>query len=92
VHATFGELSTRDYLTWLTVARCFLVHDVAIHLGSRACPLTEELARGIWAATAPEAGTWRATGIFRAPLPLPDDVSWRDRFLLSAGRDPHPLH
>jgi hypothetical protein len=30
--------------------------------------------------------------VFRTPLPLPDGhVSWRDQFLLMAGRDPHPF-
>jgi hypothetical protein len=24
-------------------------------------------------------------------MPLPADVSWRDRFLLTTGRDPHSL-
>jgi hypothetical protein len=92
VHADDGDVPVRDYLSRLTIARAFVAHDVAIHLGSRACPLTEELARGLWEGTAPVAERWRALGIFREPLPMPDDVSWRDRFLLSAGRDPHPLH
>ena len=47
-------------------------------------------ATGTVDALAPVAA--RSIGIFRDPLPMPDDVSWRDRFLLSAGRDPHPLH
>jgi hypothetical protein len=42
--------------------------------------------------TAPEAERWRSYGVFRAPLPLPaGHVSWRDQFLLMAGRDPHPF-
>lgn len=32
-----------------------------------------------------------ALGYFRAPMPLPGHVSWRDRFLLRAGHQPHPL-
>lgn len=80
------------YLLEAAVLRAFLAHDVAMHLGSRACPLTEELARGLWEATAPDAEAWRASGLFGEPLlPYPADVSWRDRFLMSAGRDPHPL-
>ena len=31
----------------LTITRAFLAHEIAMHLGSRACPLTEELARGL---------------------------------------------
>lgn len=86
-----GEHTVSDYLWRSTIARCFLAHDVAMHLGSRACPFTEELARGMWEGTWPAAQRWREAGIFGEPLELPPDVSWRDRFLLSAGRDPHPL-
>lgn len=86
-----GSSTVSDYLWQLDIARCFLAHDVAMHLGSRACPFTEELARGMWEGTWPNAARWRELGVFREPLPLPDDVSWRDKFLLCAGRDPHPL-
>ena len=69
----------------------FLAHDIAMAIGSRACPLPEELARPMYEITAPEAERWRSYGVFRAPLPLPEGhVSWRDQFLLMAGRDPHP--
>lgn len=91
VHADGRDLSARDYLLEMTITRSFLAHEIAMHLGSRACPLTEELARGLCEATGPAAARWRAAGFFREPMPLPADVSWRDRFLLTAGRDPHPL-
>jgi hypothetical protein len=46
----------------------------------------------MWEGTAPRAEAWRSIGIFREPIePVPVDVSWRDRFLMMAGRDPHPL-
>jgi hypothetical protein len=92
VQSAHGDVPAADYLCRLTIAHMVAAHDIAMHLGSRACPFTEELARGMWERTDPEAQTWRARGIFREPLPMPADVSWRDRFLLSAGRDPHPLH
>ena len=91
VHADGRDLSARDYLWELTITRSFLAHEIAMHLGSRACPLTEEQARGLCEGTGPEAARWRAAGFFREPMPLPADVSWRDRFLLTAGRDPHAL-
>lgn len=91
VHATYGEVSARDYLRRLTLTRSFLAHYVAAHLGSTACPLPEELARPLWELTEPDAASWRALGMFHDPLPLPDNVSWRDRFLLRAGHQPHPL-
>lgn len=91
VHSPKGALTAREYLLRQTVARSLLAHYVAAYLGSTACPLPEELARPLWELTGPEAATWRALGYFREPMPLPDHVSWRDRFLLTAGHEPHPL-
>jgi hypothetical protein len=78
----------------LTIERALLAHEIAMHLGSRACPLTEDLARGLCELTEPEPehARWVAEGLFREPLtPFPDDVSWRDRWLMVTGRDPHPF-
>lgn len=81
-----------DVLREATALRCFLAHDVAMALGSRACPLPEDLARGMFERMEPDARRWRESGVFRERLPLPaGHVSWRDRFLLLAGRDPHPF-
>ena len=91
VHVPGGDRTTEEYLWQLDVLRCWLAHDVAMWLGSRACPFPESLARAMWEQTAPDAGRWLAEGWFAGePLPMPDDVSWRDRFLRTAGRDPHP--
>ena len=86
-----GDAAVREQLWRLSIVRAFLAHEIAMQLGSRACPLTEEQARGLWEGTAPDAEHWRSVGVFRDPLPMPDDVSWRDRFLLATGRDPHAL-
>ncbi|HEY0816057.1 MAG TPA: hypothetical protein VGE11_22510 [Pseudonocardia sp.] len=92
VHCSFGDGTASDYLWRLSIARCFLAHDVAMALGSRACPLPEDLAKGMYEGTAPTADHWRSVGLFRTPLPWPEGhVSWRDQFLLLAGRDPHPF-
>ena len=79
-----------DELLRLTIERSLLAHYVAAFLGSTACPLPEELARPLSGLTAPHAQSWRERGYFRPPMPLPDHVSWRDRFLLDAGHEPHP--
>jgi hypothetical protein len=86
-----GVLAVRELLLQATMARSLLAHYLAAYLGSTACPLPEELARPLWELTAPEADRWRALGWFRDPMPLPAHVSWRDRFLLTAGHLPHPL-
>ncbi|MBW0103670.1 hypothetical protein [Pseudonocardia sp. KRD291] len=88
-----ASTTVADLLCRLAVVRSFLAHDIALSLGSRACPLPEDLARALWETTGPDAARWRERGIFRAPLPPPPPevhVSWRDRFLMGAGRDPHP--
>ena len=88
--ARTGDIAEVDLLLG-TITRCFLAHDVAFHLGSTACPLSEELARELWEITEPAAQEWRDRKVFGEPLlPMPPNVSWRDRFLRSAGRDPHP--
>lgn len=79
------------HLLQACLERSLLAHYVAAHLGSTACPLSEELARPLWELTAPDAARWRERGHFRTPLPLPEHVSWRDRFLLTAGHEPHPF-
>lgn len=86
-----GPVRTAELLLRAAVDRSLLAHYVAAYLGSTACPLPEELARPLWELTAPSADAWRALGRFREPMPLPDHVSWRDRFLLTAGHPPHPL-
>ena len=86
-----GPVPVSELLVQATVERALLAHYVAAYLGSTACPLPEELARPLWERTAPDAAAWRARGDFRDPMPLPDHVSWRDRFLLDAGHEPHPL-
>lgn len=87
-----GEpVTVEALLVRATVERALLAHYVAAYLGSTACPLPEELARPLWEQTGPDAAQWRRDGWFREPLPLPPHVSWRDRFLLTAGHPPHPL-
>jgi hypothetical protein len=70
--------------TWPAVAFTALVaHEVSIHRGS-VNPLTEHLARAL----CENAAKWRPSG----PEPeLGPEVSWRDRFVMLAGHDPHPL-
>ena len=91
VSTEHGEQSAREALLRWTLERSLLAHYVAAYLGSTACPLPEELARPLWTLTAPDAAAWRRLGHFREPMPLPENVSWRDRFLLDAGHEPHPL-
>ncbi|GAA4699381.1 hypothetical protein GCM10023215_42390 [Pseudonocardia yuanmonensis] len=84
-------LRAEELLWRRAVGAALMAHEVSVHRGS-VNPLTEHLARALWERTEPEAARWREAGWFGAPLgPVPADVSWRDRFLMLAGRDPHPL-
>ncbi len=87
VHCSWGDAPTDNYFWQLNIARTVAAVDVARHLGVD-CPLSEELARGMWEGTVPEADTWRQYGIYRSPVPVTDDASWRDRFLALTGRTP----
>jgi hypothetical protein len=85
VHCSYGDVPTWDYFWQLNVARTIGAHDVAKHIGLD-FPISEELARSMWEGTAPSADMWRSMGIFRPPVPVSDDASWRDRFLALTGR------
>jgi hypothetical protein len=85
VHCSYGECPTWDYFWQLNIARTVVAHDVAVHIGVE-CPLTEELAQGMWEGTSPSADMWRSFGIFRAEVPVAADASWRVRFLALTGR------
>ena len=87
VHCSYGDVPAWDYFWQLNVARTLGAHDVAAHIGVP-CPLSEELAQGMWEGTAPSAEMWRSFGIFRTPVPVPDDAPWRDRYLALTGRRP----
>ncbi|WP_181780967.1 hypothetical protein [Pseudonocardia pini] len=84
--------ATDEDLLWRrAVAVAVAAHEVSVHRGS-VNPLTEDLARTLHDHTAKDHDRWRELGYFGEPLtPVPADVSWRDRFIMSAGRDPHPL-
>jgi hypothetical protein len=87
VHCSYGDVPTWDYLWQLNVARTLGAHDVARHIGADD-PISEELARDMWEGTSPSAQMWRSMGIFRAPVPVSADASWRDWFLGLTGRRP----
>jgi hypothetical protein len=85
VHCSYGDVPTWDYFWQLNVARTIGAHDVAKHIGVDDA-ISEQLARGMWQGTEPAAEMWRSMGIFRPPVPVSDDASWRDRFLALTGR------
>jgi len=87
VHCSYGDVPAWDYFWQLNIARTLGAHDVAAHLGVD-CPLTEELSRAMYEGTVESADMWRSFGIYREPVPVADDASWRDRYLALTGRRP----
>jgi hypothetical protein len=87
VHCGYGDVPMWNYFWQLNVARSLTSHDLAVHVG-RPSPLSEELSKAMWEGTAPSADMWRSFGVYRAQVPVPDDVPWRDRFLALTGRRP----
>jgi hypothetical protein len=87
VHCSYGDVPTWDYFWQLNIARTIGAHDVARHIGVDDS-ISEELARGMWEGTKASAAMWRSIGIFRTPVGVSADASWRDRFLALTGREP----
>jgi hypothetical protein len=87
VHCSWGDVTTDDYLWQLNIARTIGAHDVAAVIGVDD-GISEEHARGMYEGTAPTAELWRSFGIYRAPVEVPEDASWRDRYLALTGRRP----
>ena len=89
LHATPAE-NPSPRLIAAALRRCFLAHQLAFALGSTACPLPEDLASALLERTTADAEQWRRAGYYRTPLAIPPQASWRDQFLRTTGRDPHP--
>lgn len=87
VHCSYGDVPVWDYFWQLNIARSLAAHDVAAHIGVD-MPLSEQLSRAMWEATAPSAEMWRSFGIFREPVPVSESAPWRNRFLGLTGRQP----
>jgi hypothetical protein len=85
VHCSYGDCGVADYFWQLNIARSLSAHDVATHIGLP-FQLTEDLSRAMFEGTAPTAEMWRSFGIYREEVPVPQDASWRERFLGLTGR------
>jgi hypothetical protein len=87
VRCAYGDVPTWDYFWQLNIARSLTAHDLAVHIGVP-CPLSEELSRAMYEGVVESAEMWRSIGIFRSPVTVSDDASWRDRYLALTGRRP----
>ncbi len=85
VHCSFGDCSVPDYFWQLNIARSLSAHDVAaaIRLDYR---LSEDLCKTMYEGTQPTVFIWRSFGVYREPVPVSDNSTWRERFLALTGR------
>lgn len=87
VHCSFGDFPARGYLWQVTSFRAFRTHDLARIVGVDPT-LPAELVRGLWDEFLPRAGEMRGLGVFREPVPVPDDAPLQDRLIALTGRRP----
>jgi uncharacterized protein (TIGR03086 family) len=86
VSLSYETVSVRDYLREQ-------VSDVAIHSWDLARAvgadetLDDGLVAGVWTVFEPQRDTLSASGLFAAPIPLPEDASLQLRLLALTGRD-----
>jgi uncharacterized protein (TIGR03086 family) len=87
VHLSFGDYPAREYLWQINGFRGLRSRDIARVIGVEP-GLPEDLVQGLWDEISPHAEEWRAIGVFRAAVPVPEDAPLLDRLLGLTGRDP----
>jgi len=90
VHCSFGDYTAQGYLQQANMFRGLRAHDIARVIGSD-YQVPEAVVQGVWDEIRPQAEEWRATGVFPAAVPVPDDAPLLDRLLGLTGRDPKAL-
>jgi len=87
VHCSFGDFPASAYLWQVTSFRAFRTHDLARLLGFDPT-LPPDLVQGLWDEFVPRAEEMRRIGVFREPVPVPDDATLQDRLIALTGRQP----
>lgn len=87
VHTSFGDFPAREYFWQINGFRGLRAHDIAKAIGVDRC-LPPDLVQGLWDEISPHAEEWRAIGIFRGRVDVPDDAPLQDRLLGLTGRQP----
>jgi len=85
VHCSYGDCPVDDYFWQLNIARTLSAHDVAAVIGVDDA-ISEELAKQMFDGTAPTAFMWRSFGVYREPVPVGPEATWRERYLGLTGR------
>ncbi|PPK66906.1 TIGR03086 family metal-binding protein [Actinokineospora auranticolor] len=87
VHLSYATVPARDY-------RWQMILDLAVHGWDLTAAtdhdpaIGDALAEALLAEFTPEIARWEGTGIFAAPVPVPDHADATTRLLALTGRDP----
>ena len=87
VHTSFGDYPAREYFWQINGFRGLRAHDIARAIGTDTT-LPPDLVQGLWDEISPHADEWRAIGIFRERVDVPDDAPLQDRLLGLTRRQP----
>ena len=85
-HLSYGDYPARDYLMHITSFRGFRAFDISKLIGADT-KLPDDLVEGMWSEFSPHFDEWRAMGVFKAALPVPDGASLQDKLFLTVGRE-----
>jgi uncharacterized protein (TIGR03086 family) len=87
VHLSFGDADGREYCWQMTVDLAVHGWDLATALGADA-GMGDELAGVLLEYVEPQAPLWQGSGMFAAPVPVPDDADPQSRLVARLGRRP----
>ncbi|HUC87021.1 MAG TPA: hypothetical protein VMR75_01670 [Candidatus Saccharimonadales bacterium] len=87
VHCSFGDYTASDYFAQINYFRGLRAYDIAKVIGVDST-LPNELVQGLWDELSPHAEEWRAIGVFKAKVEVPEDASLQDKLLGLVGRQP----
>jgi uncharacterized protein (TIGR03086 family) len=88
VQLSYDTVRAHDYLREQTADVAIHAWDLARAIGAKE-RLDDELVRAVWTVFEPQKETLQATGLYAAPVPLPEDAPLQDRLLALTGRDPY---
>ena len=91
IHFSYGDFPARDALWHVISFRGLRAHDLAKIIGVPA-ELSDELATAMYDGFKPQAEQWRAMGVFRPEVMVPEDAPIQDRLLGLTGRQPDGSH
>ncbi len=87
VTLSYGQWTVRDYLWHTGSFRSFRAYDVAKVIGVDPT-LSPDLLQAMSVELAPHFDEWRAWGVYRPAVPVPETASLQDKLIAGSGRDP----